>query len=1832
MSKVKPHIARFDIGEWDTSALARTDIDNADQAAEIQENILPYRVGKGLVRPGTTWLGDTQGRIIREFVRSPTEKALLEIGPALLRVWIDDAVVTRPAVTATVANGDFSAGTGWTANPTQSGATSTVGFSGEVLRLGPNYQGTTSWREQAVVCNEPGVEHALEIWVALGACQFQVGTFSGGDDLVAKSTIRKGRHSLAFTPTGTFYIRFTQITADRITDIAECVIAAEGPMVITTPWVTDADLDYFQFDQSADVVFCANRAFPPTMIERRGDTSWSVTYFEPEDGPFQLDEVPGQGEVGIKVDNNTDSNTGFTENGEVLTSEMDGALFRAYHPQMDKTARLAGDNEYTDVYQVSGIRGVDNNDRKFTYDIDMTGSGTITFERSVSGENGDFNPTPRARGTSSSTTTGSLAATHQGNDEDNNVLAFHRIGFSDAGHGGSGNSATIRVTYQGDSGYGVGRFITITPGGGSDGDSFSSERLTRVHNNNSVTKSWSLGAWSSYYEWPSGVALFDNRLWWGGASRLWGSAEGLFFSFDDLVDNDTATIQRDLSAGGQTSQTNFLLPLQNMIIGTSGSELSLKASAIGEIMTPTTASLKAAGSFGSLPVEPVRIDQDGLFIHRDGVTSLLLRYDGRVEDYSIEKLTELATHVLESGCRSLAVQRQPETYVWHVRNDGQVAVLNLEQTEDGVVHYGWSRYVSSGLVEDVAVLPEDDEDGVYFITGYTPPEDASGADTLVYGLDQYVSVDFTDGSSTSTKSGSFQSTGTGSDGAFSYVDIVDEWGRPTGTDAIVTSWDIWTVSGSLTYTRKDDGRYTMNYHNFVAFSEDLDLYREFDSVAFENTEVELDGIGIGVRYEAPNGQQSAQKIVPTTDNDYHWVVIDSGAAGFGSDFGYWDGPAEWTSVYMRAGEYQYVDLFFSSKDLSGGAPFDIAFGQTDKGYGYVRFNLADGTFVSQSQVNYPDLHGSALLWQNYLLDYRIERESDWPDGWYRYMIKWKVVNRSSLAGIRVLDNSQTEIWAGDGTSGIYVFGIQGHYEGAHDDRYIYSPPSNFKLNDRNVQLGGENDPFNDGSGRDGWKNTGGRFLSPIEWEYPATRVTSEGTSVIEGEILGLKLDTYNPRDDLSGLEGQGGAGGEGSTYVNPDIFLGGLDDDDRRKRKSVLLVGTQTDVVTDIECPDGTFNSTRYTFKGALTGDIDVGGLSANYYGTVVIGLGSSISCDFWIRPESSFAPGFVIAFWDEDAAADISMPIWNIEFSLPGNQSAPVFVAEYQYDGDGGSWPATQQFNDRYWEIEPHHNGWYRIWATVRYDKTYASEGNIPSSSTMKVGLLLPWGAAFPAVNRPHRTYDETAADVQSASPAAGVYNWHVWNWRIQESYVHRKRPHKLCYGERMQGSGLPHSAEIVVRDEINWKAPTTHFEMWQEVQQEGYIHKEWVESHTDDNLYYTDQGFASLFHEEYVDDFFWKSFGWVRNDGALEYSWDGETVEAADEPGTHLFKGYDGCGDLHDCVLMAGRDEIYGPATQDEEIWQAGWAVDNGRRLSVFNGATIGDQTAFGTTTGPYGTPEPLLSFGDITIEGNENDIGALSISMNDPQTNASEPGTGHMRKMVFTLRGDLRLEAGGPGSSRRVLEKLNRHSEAKGSPITKMGDAGAFYAGPIQNITHPPIALQEVVAWGTRVSDGEVGPITGLGNADNAGNVDLGDSYTNVFVGAAYTARYKSGRLAFGGEGGTAMEQPKRVSSMGVLLQDTHRDAIKFGSDFDNLRSMPIVSKGAIQPANQIYSDYDDVMFTFPGLWDTDSRAVIQVDAPYPATFTGLVYGVETEVRGGRNTKGRSRSKVKRRGRGR
>lgn len=703
MAMDRPPFLAFNRGEVSKHVLGRVDIEKMRLAAETQENFLPYVLGPMTIRPGMQYVGGTKNNlncVLIPFVYANTDTALLEMTDGAMRVFNIvngvETLVTRAAVSTSVTNGTFAATTGWTLAFTGTGGYSTI--TGNRLTLSSPVKGGLASATQtlAIAGADQNVRHALRIVVERGPVLFRIGSTSGGDEYVTETTLRTGVHSLAFTPTGaSAYIQFETRSAP-VKIIKSVAIESAGTMSVSTPWA-GSNLSLIRHTQSGDIVFCVCKGVEPYQIERRSPYSWSVVKYQSVDGPFG---VPNTSDITM-TPSGLSGNITVTTNRNYFRPTHAGSLFRLFSYGQIVNENLGASGQYTKAIRISGV----GTTRKFSVVVSGTWAGTVTLYRSLESENSGFAPVDNdamSSGTKSSTSNWS----NDYNDDKDNLICWFRLGVSSATFSGTAN---IVITYA--SGGAVGTFRITNF---NSRTSVSAEVLIPIANTTS-TDNWSEGDWSDYSGWPSAIAFHEGRLWFAGQDKIWGSVSDDYYSFNEDKVGDAGPINRTVGFG-PIDTINWLLPLTRMVIGRQASETTVRSSSLDEPLTPTSFNLKDCSTQGSSAPQAARVDTRGVFIQQSRRRVYELFFDAEGLDYRARDLTRLNLDIGTQELTEIRVQRQPDTVLYFVRGDGEVACLLYERDDEVSA---WFRIVTDGTVETCCVLPSLQEDIVYFVVKRT---------------------------------------------------------------------------------------------------------------------------------------------------------------------------------------------------------------------------------------------------------------------------------------------------------------------------------------------------------------------------------------------------------------------------------------------------------------------------------------------------------------------------------------------------------------------------------------------------------------------------------------------------------------------------------------------------------------------------------------------------------------------------------------------------------------------------------------------------------------------------------------------------------------------------------------------------------------------------------------------------------------------------------------------------------------------------------------------------------------------------------------------------------
>ena len=707
-------------GECSLLALQRVDIEHLRLAAQSQINWLPRVLGPMMLRPGTEFIGETQGDLptkLVPYVAAFNDTALIELTQNNMRIWRNDALVTRNYVSTVIA--DFPS---WTSF--QSG-TAVVQKGVGTLKFSTMNSNATANAYVAVAVQQPyqNVEHALRFTVSNGPVTFSIGTAPGLGDIFGVQTLDTGLYSMAFTPNNaTVYVTFSAVrlthnsnttsqsipTWNQLVQVSNISVEGAGVLTLPTPWaaseigtpqVTPSTLRY---DQSANVVFFAAAGVPQYQINRYSPTSWSIVNYRPVKGPMAA--VPSNSSINLTVAQYY-GNTTLTASGNLFTPADVGTLFRLFSSGQIVSETLSFSNTYTDSIRVTGVSYVSTidsgsvvntatTDRNFSITTTGTWTGTLRLQRSF---------------TSASTGFSDFAAytTNQSGvtitDGLNNEIVWYRLGF-DPGDLSSG-SVLATLSYTGGGNYGVCHVL-----------SYASPTVVNVEVlvpfwSLAGTSDWLQSEWSSSQGYPTCVALHEGRLWWAGADKWWGSVSDDYSNFDYDATGDAAPIDQSIGSG-PIANINWLVSIDHLLAGADTSIITAMSDAIESPLTPTNFTLRRSVTNGSYQISGIPVDQRVVYIDQSGRKIYELIYDIRLYNYKPSDLTRLNPDIGIQGFTAMAVQRQPDTRINLIRKDG-VLVSFIYDSDDDVQAF-W-RVTTKGEFEDVAVLPGSREDAVYVV-------------------------------------------------------------------------------------------------------------------------------------------------------------------------------------------------------------------------------------------------------------------------------------------------------------------------------------------------------------------------------------------------------------------------------------------------------------------------------------------------------------------------------------------------------------------------------------------------------------------------------------------------------------------------------------------------------------------------------------------------------------------------------------------------------------------------------------------------------------------------------------------------------------------------------------------------------------------------------------------------------------------------------------------------------------------------------------------------------------------------------------------------------------
>lgn len=217
---------------------------------------------------------------------------------------------------------------------------------------------------------------------------------------------------------------------------------------------------------------------------------------------------------------------------------------------------------------------------------------------------------------------------------------------------------------------------------------------------------WSEGSFSAYRGYPAAVDFYEQRMLYSGTAfqpnTLYGSVIGDFDNFQ-YGDADDAAVNFQ-PAVAQQNPTQWMASLLRIHMGTSGEELIASSGNLDEPITPSNITIRRQSTYGSANLDALLIHNSILFVERNGQRVREMRELSPYvvpTDFIAPDLTLLAEHITKPGLVQMDFGILPDPLVYTIRSDGVMPVLTYNKEQNITA---WSRYVTSGLYQSVAVV------------------------------------------------------------------------------------------------------------------------------------------------------------------------------------------------------------------------------------------------------------------------------------------------------------------------------------------------------------------------------------------------------------------------------------------------------------------------------------------------------------------------------------------------------------------------------------------------------------------------------------------------------------------------------------------------------------------------------------------------------------------------------------------------------------------------------------------------------------------------------------------------------------------------------------------------------------------------------------------------------------------------------------------------------------------------------------------------------------------------------------------------------------------------
>lgn len=190
---------------------------------------------------------------------------------------------------------------------------------------------------------------------------------------------------------------------------------------------------------------------------------------------------------------------------------------------------------------------------------------------------------------------------------------------------------------------------------------------------------------------------------------------------DPVRDSDAITVT---IASRQVDEIRWLVPLNCMLVLTSGGVWKVSAGGSSSVLTPAQTVVTPQSYAGAANVPPLVIGFDVLYVQAQGASIRDLSYNFYADMFTSAELSVLSSHLFYGyQITDWAYAAEPHKLVWAVRNDGHLISLTYLKEQDvyGFTHCDTPGNSGADMVQSVCTTSEPPEDALYMVVQRTIP-------------------------------------------------------------------------------------------------------------------------------------------------------------------------------------------------------------------------------------------------------------------------------------------------------------------------------------------------------------------------------------------------------------------------------------------------------------------------------------------------------------------------------------------------------------------------------------------------------------------------------------------------------------------------------------------------------------------------------------------------------------------------------------------------------------------------------------------------------------------------------------------------------------------------------------------------------------------------------------------------------------------------------------------------------------------------------------------------------------------------------------------------------